>query len=343
MLVYVRGVDITLLDGSDAGLFRDWHTVQQVSQEHGRPYANVWTHDQVLSEVRAPTSRRRFLPYAGVVDGAVVSAGVLSLPMADNLTASNVTVDTRPELRGRGYGGAMLAHLEAVAASEGRTLADTEIPYPYDAPADGAGHPDVEFATRRGYAFGLGDVHRMLELPAPDGLLERLADDAAPHHTTYRVVAFAGPVPDEHLASYAVINASLMTEAPAGEIEREAESTDPALVREAEALQEAQGRTPYVALALDPQGEVAAYTKLLSSRQEPGKGYQWGTVVRRQDRGHRLGVAVKVANLRLLQAEEPDVERVFTYNAEVNVHMVAINDAVGFRPVERLGEFRKRL
>ena len=32
-----------------------------------------------------------------------------------------------------------------------------------------------------------------------------------------------------------------------------------------------------------------------------------------------------------------------TWNAEVNAHMVAVNEQLGFEPVERLGEFQKRL
>jgi GNAT superfamily N-acetyltransferase len=336
-------MEIQLLDGTDAGLFRDWHATQQRSQEHERPYANVWSHDQVLAEVRSPTARRRFLPYAGVVDGEVVTAAVLSLPTRDNLTSCEITVDTCPDRRRRGHGSAMVAHLEQVAAAEGRTLVNTEVPYPFASPVDGAGHPDVDFLTRRGYVFGLGDVQRMLPLPVDDDLLARLEQDAAPHHAAYRLETVVGPVPDEHVASFAVIDASLMTEAPVGEIQREASTSDPAAVREAEALATAQGRTSYRVLAIDPAGEVAAFTTLVSSREEPTKGYQWGTVVRRQDRGHRPGVAVKVANLQLFQRHEPTVQRLITYNAEVNGHMVGINDALGFVPVERMGEFQKRL
>jgi hypothetical protein len=64
--------------------------------------------------------------------------------------------------------------------------------------------------------------------------------------------------------------------------------------------------------------------------------------VRRDARGHRLGLAVKLANLRLLQAERPDIEVLTTYNAEVNTHMIEVNERLGFRPVARLGEFQKR-
>jgi RimJ/RimL family protein N-acetyltransferase len=88
---------------------------------------------------------------------------------------------------------------------------------------------------------------------------------------------------------------------------------------------------------------VVAYTDVATTIHEPGRAYQWGTLVRPDVRGHRLGLAVKVANLRLLQAERPDIEQLTTYNAEVNAHMGAVNDRLGFAPVGRLGEFQRRL
>ncbi len=54
-------------------------------------------------------------------------------------------------------------------------------------------------------------------------------------------------------------------------------------------------------------------------------------------------MAVKVANLRLLQKERPDILRLTTYNAEVNGHMIGVNEAMGFVPVARLGDFQKKL
>ena len=56
-------------------------------------------------------------------------------------------------------------------------------------------------------------------------------------------------MPDELVASFATISASLMTEAPVGEVEREAEVADVAVLRDDEALQEKQGRVPYISVA----------------------------------------------------------------------------------------------
>ena len=115
------------------------------------------------------------------------------------------------------------------------------------------------------------------------------------------------------------------------------------VVREKEETLARQGRTKYNTVALSATGEVVAYTDLATTVHEPGRAYQWGTLVHRAHRGHRLGVAVKVANLRLLQSERPDIVRLTTYNAEVNAHMIGVNEALGFRPVARLGDFQKRL
>ena len=57
----------------------------------------------------------------------------------------------------------------------------------------------------------------------------------------------------------------------------------------------------------------------------------------------QVGLGVKVANLRLLQRERSDIVRLTTYNAGVNAHMIGVNDALGFRPVARLGDFQKKL
>ncbi len=60
-------------------------------------------------------------------------------------------------------------------------------------------------------------------------------------------------------------------------------------------------------------------------------------------RGHRLGAAVKVANLRALQRERPDVTVVQTENAETNAFMVSINERLGFEVVAVSPSFARTL
>jgi hypothetical protein len=54
-------------------------------------------------------------------------------------------------------------------------------------------------------------------------------------------------------------------------------------------------------------------------------------------------MATKTDNLLRLQGQRLDLRELVTFNAEVNQHMVAVNDAIGFRPVERMGEYQKQL
>ena len=89
---------------------------------------------------------------------------------------------------------------------------------------------------------------------------------------------------------------------------------------------------------------MVAYTDLAVTVHEPGRAYQWGTLVRPEHRGHRLGLAVKVANLRLLQRERPrDHGRWSPTTPTVNAPMIAVNELLGFEPSARLGELQKRL
>jgi hypothetical protein len=50
----------------------------------------------------------------------------------------------------------------------------------------------------------------------------------------------------------------------------------------------------------------------------------------RKHRGHRLGLLVKLAMMELLATTEPQLERISTWNAQVNEHMIAINEAIGY-------------
>ncbi|MCY7394988.1 MAG: PE-PGRS family protein, partial [Nocardioides sp.] len=202
---------------------------------------------------------------------------------------------------------------------------------------------EVYHPPARGSARRLGDVPRELALPLDDALLDRLAAGAAPHHAAYTLRSWVGDIPDDLALSWMTLSSSLMTEAPTGEKEVEPEVVDVAALREGEATVSKQGRTRYHTVALDEAGDVVACTDLVTTVHEPGRGYQWGTLVRGEDRGHRLGLAVKVANLRLLQREVSDLARVTTWNAEVNHHMIDVNEQLGFSPVARLGEFQKRL
>jgi RimJ/RimL family protein N-acetyltransferase len=205
----------------------------------------------------------------------------------------------------------------------------------------GTGQAGVEFLLAHGYELALGDVQRTVELPIPEEILDRIAVEAGPRHEGYHLRQFENRCPDDLVASYGRLIGRLVTEAPVGEKVIEDQVFDEERIRQDEAVREAAGRASVVTVAVDPAGDVVAYTEIAVSGHHSGRAYQWGTLVDPAHRGHRLGVAVKSANHRLLQHRHPEVHEVVTNNAEVNGHMIAVNELLGFRPTGRSAEFQK--
>ena len=103
------------------------------------------------------------------------------------------------------------------------------------------------------------------------------------------------------------------------------------------------GRTRLSTFAIDGTGTVVAYTDLVLPPEPNVDVWQWGTLVHREHRGHRLGTAVKVRNLQQLAATGAGRVRVLTCNAETNHHMVDINVRLGFEAVEVAPMFELRI
>ena len=60
-------------------------------------------------------------------------------------------------------------------------------------------------------------------------------------------------------------------------------------------------------------------------------------------RGHRLGLLLKAGMLLWLAEAEPQLATVDTWNAESNDHMIAVNEALGYRVMGRELQFQKSL
>lgn len=339
----MTALEITPLDPFDAGAFDAFYDVYLAAERGLGDVASPWMREEVRVDLQEPPSRRWIGGFTGRVGGDVVAVGTVWTPLLDNLDRAVVAVHVAPEHQRRGHGSAMLDRLEAEASARGRTILGAEASWAHDAGAAGTGAAAPGFAAAHGYALALADVKRELRLPVGDGVLDALAAEAAAHHVGHELRSFVGRIPDDLLEGWARLQADLPVEAPSGELDLEPESADPALVRADEEKVARQGRTKFNTVAIAPDGEVVGITDIATTVHEPGRAYQWGTLVRRRARGRRLGLALKVANLRLLQREAPDVTVLTTYNAEVNTHMIGVNERLGFVPVARLGEFQKVL
>jgi RimJ/RimL family protein N-acetyltransferase len=135
----------------------------------------------------------------------------------------------------------------------------------------------------------------------------------------------------------------LALDAPTGDIDFEEEAFTPDLFRKHLEKLLRQGRHRLSTVAIAPNGEAVAHTDLVVPREDRPKVYQFGTLVRRDHRGHHLGAAVKLQNLLELQRRYPERTEIHTTNSEANDTMIGINERLGFRVVEICPEFMLEL
>lgn len=262
---------------------------------------------------------------------------------SDGSETVDLVLGVIPEHRRAGVGTALLDTALDLAAGLGRpTLtAMSDVPASaLDAPGerlearDGSGSipasdPGAAFAVHHG--FRLAQLERVSGLTVT-GRADAFAEASVEHEaraSAYRLVSWVDRAPDELLDELAVAHAAMSTDPPAGTATFDEEIWDAARVRATEDEALDGRRTTLVTAAVSTDGRVAGYTEL-SLPAESASAFQWDTIVLKEHRGHRLGMRVKLANLVLLGRVAPDRTDVYTWNADENEHMLAINVALGF-------------
>ena len=335
-------VTTRLLDLADEPALRAWHAAALAAHRHDRPDAPFWTEDEVVHILRPDDPEEKFLPLVAEDGaGAVVGSAILFVPLEDNLDKVYCQLSVLPTHRGHGVGDALMGRVLQAAREESRELVLAQGYLPADADET---HPVRRFATRHGFHLANTEVRRVLQLPVADDAIQDWIDDAAAHHAGYEIRTYVDVVPDELLPSLVDLLNQLAVDAPTGDIDFEAGSMTPEIYREQTQRRIATGRRVYETVALR-DGRVVAQSTMSAppAGEEMPHLNQWGTYVHRDHRGHRLGLAVKAANLRAVQRAHPERTLVSTTNSPVNAPMVAINELMGFRPADVMNEFLRRL
>jgi GNAT superfamily N-acetyltransferase len=319
------------LDAFDEQQMRAFYDVTwRAEMEDGRPWNGHWTHAELASNLRESLGDHRM---EGVQvlddDGTVVAAGVVGYTLLDNTDKAWVYPMVDPPRRRQGFGTALLAGLVDRCRELGRSVVTTSASY---AGPESDDAPSVRFAVANGFHVSNTEITRRLTLPVADGLLDEVDADSRAHAAGYAVETYVDEVPDHLLASYCGLVNQLVVDAPTGEVDYEASATTPEMTKERFAQNQRLGRTVFYSLAVQ-DGAAVAQSDLAVQPGDSHKALQWATYVHRDHRGHRLGAAVKVANLRALQQARPDVVEIDTQNAETNAHMVSINQRLGFEVV----------
>jgi RimJ/RimL family protein N-acetyltransferase len=254
--------------------------------------------------------------------GTWAASCLLEFPERENKHMAHIGLTVAPAHRRRGIGTALLRHAVIRAAGRGRTqlVCDTK-----------EGSAGEAFAVAAGARRGVTEVVRILDLAdVPAGLIGTLRGQAEAASAGYSIVTWPGRCPDEYLAGVAeVLNA--MADAPHNPGE-EPEHHDAQRLRDGEVLDEIQQTRAYsVAAVCDATGELAGMTRVVIDPLRPDWAFQQLTAVRREHRGHRLGLRVKVAMMDWLAKDEPQLQHIITGNASTNSHMVGVNVELGYR------------
>ncbi|HET6627545.1 MAG TPA: GNAT family N-acetyltransferase [Nocardioidaceae bacterium] len=265
--------------------------------------------------------------------GRLVGAAELSVSEWDNTHLAWAGLSVHPDERRRGHGSALFGFLTEEATRVGRRSIGLD---GWESPAT------LGFAARHRLPQRSAAINRRQHLDeVTRETLDRLYDDARAAASSYDLVGISGPTPPDLLDAVAGMTVAI-NDAPTDDLDIEDEVFPVERIVAYERAQQAQGHRMYRLLARHRDtGELAGHTVVVVEAERPTIGDQHDTSVVRAHRGHRLGMLLKAGMLRWLLDEEPQLETVYTWNAESNDHMIDVNDKLGYRVMGRALQFQR--
>ncbi len=253
----------------------------------------------------------------------------------DNPQLAWLGLSIHPEHRGRGLGSDLLSVTLDRVRGLGRTSVGMDA-------WDSAGART--FAARHGFALKSQAINRRQYVGEVDrGLVDELYAEARTAAGAYELVRIDGRTPDAMLATVVAMTAAI-NDAPLDDLQMDDEVFTPERVRAYEDATLGRGQRLHRLVARHREtGELAGHTVVAVEEERPALGHQHDTSVLRPHRGHRLGLLLKAGMLRWLADAEPQLGSVDTWNAESNDHMIAVNEALGYRVMGRALQFQRTL
>jgi GNAT superfamily N-acetyltransferase len=330
---------ISEVDLGDEGAFHDWYAAVQEVWVDAWPGDPPWAEEAEMRNLFSDHEYNRRVLFVGRTEsGDVAGAAEIGMPQRDNVRVANVEIGVRPSFRRSGIGRALLEHAEEFALAHGRTILLSST-FGRQATLESR---DARFATSAGYVHARSEVRRELRLPLEVALVDALELENIGASTDYEFVSWWRHCPEELVESRARLATTLTADEPHGDLEVETERYDVERVRRWERDLENVGRELACTGAVSrATGELAAVTEIGMPRPGEDLGMQFATVVAREHRGHRLGILVKLANLRLITGHASRPTRICTWNAESNDHMIRVNEEIGFQIAGRAFNWQK--
>jgi GNAT superfamily N-acetyltransferase len=306
----------------DPTVVKACYEVSQAVQRADDPLGPPMSERVLRAVLKSPAEPAQTWFVPGDTPGTAYGLYHLRLPLKENRQRGGLYIEVHPDYRRRGIGSALLRHAAEQAAADGRSVLATDTIM---------GSPGEAFARHVGAEPGIAEARRVQVLAKlPASQVAALRSDAERAAAGYTLVTWTDRTPEEYLpGAAAVFNA--MSDAPHNP-GHESRVWDAERVREnLDNQRELFGSRGYFVAALQAgTGEMAAISQVEVDPENPGWGTQQITAVARPHRGHRLGLLVKTAMLEWLASAEPQLERIVTWNAAANDHMIAINQTLGY-------------
>jgi len=328
-------MDITRIDPQDVEAVAAAVDVRNAVNAHDAPWLPINTVRSTTADLTVGWDGEPSFGWLGTEDGVPVAFGTVNISDYDNHHLAWLGVRIHPDHRRRGLGTQLLEALVTESRALGRTTFGSD---GWD------GERAAGFAARHGFEPASRAVNRRQELADVDwDALVRQYDDALCRATSYELVRRAGRTPDEELEALAVMAAAI-NDAPTDDLDIEDEVFSAERMRGYENAQEVRGGRLYRVYARHREsGELAGQTVVVVEEDEPTQAHQHDTSVVSGHRGHRLGLLLKAEMNLWLREAEPQLERVDTWNAESNDHMIGVNELLGYRILGREIEYQRKV
>ncbi|WP_336920753.1 GNAT family N-acetyltransferase [Aquipuribacter sp. SD81] len=295
--------------------------------------------------------------------GGEEAAGVAKAftPDLDNTHLVEVELAVAPAHRGRGLGRRLLEAVRGLAREEGRDTVvggtgyrpdpaeawqrhERAVADPRVSTGEAPEHLGTSFARASGARLVQTEVRSQVRLPVEEAVLAGVEAEVGDRADAYTTRAWTGLAPADLLDDRAALAARMSTDPPLGEVDWRPETWDADRIRRTYADWDRRGIDVVAAGAVETAtGRMVAFSEMGRDRRAPGIAYQFDTIVDPAHRGRRLGIVVKAANLRAVEAAWPEVTRVQTWNALENGPMLRVNRAMGFVPVGLYSIWQLRL
>ena len=328
----MTGLWFSDVHGPDETALRAWFDLRVAVTAVDRPGDPRLSWSWHAGNVRQPWPGMEVHSFLAHDDDTLVGWCSLMPSLTENRDTAPVELSVHPRHRRRGLGREMLREAGRRAAELDRTRLVAEA---------SAGGPGAAFAAAVGARPALADTQRRLDLRTVDeSLHSALFDDAAAHAGGYSLLRWTGATPEEHVDQIAELTSRMTTDAPMDDLVWEQEVFDDARIRARDQVRAARRMRCYTTAARhDATGRIVGFTCLVVDDGRDEHASQWETIVLPDHRGHRLGLLLKIANLRHLRDHEPAVTTIDTWNTDSNGPMLRVNLALGFDVVRQWAEW----